>query len=782
MCACAGARKFPLMIIRRYRSARHWVFLLLAASTIAACDSATDTRPAASVPHPQGVLEYLGSMQCAVCHASQYESWSGSHHDLAMQHATADTVIGDFSNASIRVGAIESLFFTRDGRYWVRTDNEAGELAEFEIRYTFGVTPLQQYLIEFSGGRLQTLPLAWDGREKSAGGQRWFHLYAQESITHDDPLHWTGRLQNWNHMCAECHSTDLQKNYDGATQTFDTTWSEINVGCEGCHGPGSQHVAAANAGTLAFTTGLVVDLDDAGRARWQMNSQTGIAQRSELRTRPPQQPESCGRCHSRRAVITGDYHYGRPLLDTHMPALLDEYLYFPDGQIQDEVYVWGSFMQSKMYQAGVTCTDCHDPHTAKLRTAGEPSAICTTCHLASRFAGSDHHKHAPEQVACVDCHMPSRDYMVIDARRDHSFRLPRPDLTISTGSPNACSNCHAEQGPKWADAALNDWYGDSRRAHYANAIHAGRNAAAGANQLLADAAHNTRFPGIARATAVSLIVPPLDSTSAGAIRDALGNADALIRLGALRALQGVAGELRMEGAMALLDDPVRAVRIEAASVLSPARRGLPQSAQAAFNAAEKEYIEAQQAIAERPEAHSNLASIYLARGDAKRAEAALQRALTIEPRAVVARVNLADLYRQLSRDEDARSLLQAGLELDADVAALHHSLGLLRVRVGESRAALAALQRAAILEPGNRRYTYVYAAALNSLGRPADAISAMQDASLVFPGDFDIGWGLATMLYAAGRIDAAREEGLRLQVQYPENPDIAAFLGRLTAP
>ena len=389
------------------------------------------------------------------------------------------------------------------------------------------------------------VPLAWDDRDAADGGQRWFHIYGEESIAHDDPLHWTGREHNWNYMCAECHSTNLQKNFDSGSQTFNSTWSEINVGCEGCHGPGSQHLAAATAGTLAGAMSLLVDLDDTGRAVWKMNTASGIAERTELRTRPPQQPESCGRCHSRRAVIRRDYAYGQPLLDTHMPALLDENLYFADGQIKDEVYVWGSFLQSRMYQAGVTCTDCHDPHTASLKTAGEPSNVCATCHLPSRFASRDHHQHAPEQVVCLDCHMPSRNYMVIDGRRDHSFRLPRPDLTIATGSPNACNACHAEQGPEWANAKLNDWYDDARPAHYAVAIHAGRSTAAGANSLLAGAAHNTTFPGIARATALSLITPPLNSTSIGAIRDGLINADALIRVGALRALQGIPGETRL---------------------------------------------------------------------------------------------------------------------------------------------------------------------------------------------------------------------------------------------
>jgi tetratricopeptide (TPR) repeat protein len=729
----------------------------------------------------QEAPRFVGSKECSACHDEQFKSWKGSHHDLAMQHANSQTVIGDFNDVTVNHGGVESFFFMRDGGFRVRTDNAAGELEEFEILYTFGVTPLQQYLIEFSDGRLQTLPLAWDDRDDTAGGQRWFHVYGEEVIAHDDLLHWTGREQNWNYMCAECHSTELKKNYDLETQSFDTSWSEINVGCEGCHGPGSQHVTLADAGTLTGTMGLAVDLDDAGRAVWIMNPGTGIAERSELRMRQPQQPEACGRCHSRRAAITQEYQYGQALLDTHMPSLLAENLYFADGQIAEEVYVWGSFMQSKMYQAGVSCTDCHDPHTANLKASGEVSTICSTCHLPEKFASAEHHKHQPEQVACVDCHMPSRDYMVVDGRRDHSFRVPRPDLTISTGSPNACESCHEAKGAQWANAILNDWNGGVRPVHYAEAIAAGRSRSAGANALLVDAANNASFPGIARATAVSLIGAPLDSTTVAAIRSGLNNADALLRLGALRALQNAPDELLLQLASPLLTDSVRAVRIETASLLSPARSGLPQAALAAFDAAEKEYIAAQMAIAERPEAHSNLASIFAARGDTRRAELSFQQALRMEPRAVAARANLADLYRRLDRDEEARVLLQAGLELDASNAALTHSLGLLFIRVNRTEDALVELERAAILDPYNSRYVYVYAVALNTFGRSAEAINVLQASRQEFASDFDIGWALITMLRDAGRIDAARREALQLQIQYPESQDVRAFLTSITS-
>ena len=769
------------MNIFRWRFISYAVLILIISSLSGGCDSIVDKPPTEAALSALGSADFVGSVNCSACHTGQFQEWSGSHHDLAMQHASSESVRGDFDNATIRVAGVDSRFFTRDDRFWVTTDNEAGDLAEFEVKYTFGVEPLQQYLIEFSGGRLQTLPLAWDDRDETDGGQRWFHIYGNEAISHDDPLHWTGREQNWNYMCAECHSTKFRKNFDSDTQTFNSTWSEINVGCEACHGPGSRHVANAESGALRGSMGLLVDLDDTGRTAWIMNTTTGIAERSEFRLRPPQQPESCGRCHSRRSVITPEYQYGLSLLDTHMPALLDERLYYPDGQIQEEVYVWGSFLQSKMYQAGVTCTDCHDPHTATLKSTGYTSAICSTCHLPSRFASRDHHQHAAEQVSCVDCHMPSRDYMMIDGRRDHSFRLPRPDLSISTGSPNACNNCHAEKGPEWASARLEEWFGDAKTIHYADAIHAGRNYVAGANSLLVAAANDASYPGIARATSLSLLASPLDSAAVNAIRDGLINADPLIRLGALRALQGVSNQLRMVG-VRLLEDRVRSVRVEAANLLSPVRNSLPQNARAAFNVAEEEYIEAQLAIAERPEAHSNLGAIYVARGDTERAEASYLKALNMEPGAVMARVNLADLYRQTARDADARILLRTGLSLDSDSSVLHHTLGLLLVRTGDTEAALEELERAAVLDTRNRRYAYVYGVALNSLGRADDAINAMRAARLTFPGDFDIGWGLVTMLYESGRTDEALSEGLRLQSEYPEKPDITEFLRRLTDP
>ncbi len=724
---------------------------------------------------------FVGAEVCADCHAKQFADWLGSHHDLAMQQANQHTVLGDFDRSEFKHFKVTSTFFRRDGKYWVRTDNADGELEDFEVKYAYGVTPLQQYLVEFPDGRLQVLPTTWDARPRDEGGQRWFHIYGDELITHTDQLHWTRREQNWNYMCAECHSTRLEKNYSGSTDSFDTRWAEINVACEACHGPGSQHIELVESGALDSGAGFGVDLDDTGETVWQMNVATGIAERSGLPTSPLVQPEACGRCHSRRGVITPDYQFGKPLTDTHLPSLLDEGLYYPDGQIREEVYVYASFLQSKMYRAGVTCTDCHDPHTAGLKTTGNVSNVCATCHLPTKFASSDHHRHSQNEVQCVDCHMPSTNYMVVDPRRDHSFRVPRPILTSSTGSPNACTKCHSDEDARWAANVVDAWYGKKadKAAHFAEAIHAGRLGSLGANAQLIAVINDDNNADIVRATALTLLAAPFADDVAAVIRRDLSNRDPLIRIAALRALEGVLPEYRAQWAASLLGDPIRAVRMQAVRTLSPARATLRQRDQERFSKAELEYISAQLAIAERPESHMNLGNVYAESGDAAKAEESYLLALQMEPHAIRARVNLADLYRQRQRDGEAEQLLRDGIALDDQSAVLHHTMGLVLVRAKKPEAAISELARAANLGTENSLYVHVYAVALNSLGEPHKAITVLEKARETFPADYDISWALATMYRDMGRTTDARAAAKRLSSQFPDDENVRSLLESL---
>ena len=757
----------------------HCLCLLLATFLIVGCDKNAPPRGNVS----DGPATFVGSPSCQSCHDAEYQDWVGSHHELAMQVATADSVLGDFDDASLDYYGAATKFYRRDGNYYVWTADESGQDREFRIDYVFGVEPLQQYLVEFPGGRLQTLAFTWDTRPETDGGQRWFHIYPDEYIAPDDSLHWTGLQQNWNYMCAECHSTNLEMGYDAASDTFNTTYSEISVGCEGCHGPGSQHVELAEAGIESATYGLAVDLDDRGDAAWIMNLATGIAERTERPAQPQQQPESCGRCHARRGIIAPVYEYGQALAHTHIPALLEEGLYFDDGQILDEVYVYNSFLQSRMYRAGVTCTDCHNPHTTKLLTGTNPNDVCAQCHLSTKFATVEHAAHLPEQAGCVDCHMTSRTYMVVDDRRDHSFRIPRPDLTAAIGTPNACSNCHADHDAAWAASAISEWRGPDApppEPHFASALAAARQGFA--NSLLLDVVAEENTPGIARATAVSELAQPYGSREFRTFEVMLGDPDPLVRIAALRQLRTIPAEarLRLPG-VKLLGDPVRGVRIEAASSYAGLSDLLPLEEARAWSRASAEFRTAFESLANRPEALVQLAVFETDEQDVSKAVRLYEQALRIEPRTVTARTNLADTLRRLGEEARAETLLRDGLALDPENAALHHALGLSLVRSGSPDDALVELRRAADLAPDNPRFVYVLGIALNSMDRQAEALQLMHGAYSQFGGDFEIAIGLATLLRESGDQEGALQIAYTLARRHPEDQNVVALLRSLGA-
>jgi len=741
------------------------------------------TSEQSPAPEIDGPATFVGSNNCQSCHEAEYRYWMGSHHELAMQIADANTVLGDFDGASFDYFGTSTQFFTRDDGFYVRTADASGEDREFRIAYAFGVEPLQQYLIEFPGGRLQTLAFTWDTRPESEGGQRWFHQYPDEYIAPDDELHWTGLQQNWNYMCAECHSTNLEMGFDAASDTFNTTYSEISVGCEGCHGPGSKHVEQVDADPANGEKGFEVNLDDHGATSWIMNPDTGIAKRSEARMEPQQQPEACGRCHSRRGIMTPEYEYGEPLAHTHMLALLDENLYFADGQILEEVYVYGSFVQSKMYQAGVTCSDCHNPHSAELVGGANPNEVCSQCHMRTKFATAEHAAHVPEQAACVDCHMTSRTYMVVDDRRDHSFRIPRPDLTESVGAPNACNGCHTDRDAAWADATISEWRGPAApppKAHFATALDAGRHGFA--NTDLLEVVGSSAHPGIARATAVSQLSQPFGSAEFRTLEAALGNPDALIRIAALRQLRSLPPELRMRlpGAR-LLNDPVRSVRIEAASTYAGMSDLLPIEEARAWSRAEDEFRNAYGSLANRPEALAALATFELDEQNITEAIGLYEQALRVEPHAVAARANLADVLRRLGEEGRAEELLREGIALDTGSAALRHALGLSLVRSGEPEAALVELRKAAEFAPDNARHAYVLGIALNSVGKQTEAVQVLRDAHGRFDGNFDIAMVFATVLRDSGDKNGALEIAYTLARRHPEDQNVLALLRSLGA-
>ncbi len=743
-------------------------FATLLSLALAAACSAHEDRPAP---------EFVDDAGCATCHPYQAERWRGSHHDLAMQEATAATVLGAFDDARFESRGVTTRFFRRDARYFVETEGPDGKVGEFEIAYVFGVDPLQQVLVRFPSGKLQCLSIAWDTR---AG--HWFSLYPDERLAPGDPLHWTGPYQRWNGMCADCHSTDLVRGYDVASDAYRTTWREIDVGCQACHGPGAAHVEWAKQREIGdqdeWRNGLVTKL------------RRGAAQ---------EEIDACAPCHSRRIRLTSENTIGAEFLDGFLPERLNERAYHPDGQIEDEVYEWGSFVQSKMHRRGVACSDCHEPHALELLAPGD--GVCLQCHtetpptdrfptlVARRYDTPEHHHHAPdsEGARCVNCHMPARTYMIVDPRRDHSLRIPRPDLTLELGTPNACNGCHAERTPAWAVEALEAWYGAKERPRtFAPAFAAARERDPRALQGLLELVADPEQAAIVRASAVELLRNYPEAWSEErmkeTLRAALADSDALVRACAAGGLDLLAPAERIPLALPLLADPVRAVRVEAARVLAPS--GLAPDARKDFERAAQEFLAVQEAQADMPWSHLNRGVFAADRGDPRTAEEAYRTALRLDPTFLPARFNLANLMNATHRNAEAEEILRAGLGRAADPAGegeLQFSLGLLLAEEQRLDEAAAALSRASELVPDRPRVFTNLGLALRALGRTTEAETALWQARAKDPRDTDALQVLAELALERGEREQALALAEELARLLPDTPWAREFAERIRA-
>ena len=730
-----------------------------------------------------GSATYVGGNTCVGCHQDESEAWRGSHHDLAMQVPSEETVLGDFSGVTFEYYGRSSTFFRRDGAFFVRTQGEDGELNDYRISYTFGASPLQQYLIQFPGGRLQALGVAWDARPRSEGGQRWFHLYPDGDVSPEHPLHWTGPEQRWNSRCAECHSTHLRKNYDPETDRYSTTWSDLDVSCEACHGPGSSHVDWARSSSRetdpeAGAVGLVVDLADRDGGVWALAPGARIAARTPARTARPEL-SVCAPCHSRRQLIAEEDPTGGSPFNTLRPALLDEGLYHSDGQIQGEVYVLGSFLQSAMYASGVTCSDCHDPHSARLRASG--NALCSTCHTAEAYDAPAHHYHEQGSAGaqCVSCHMPEQTYMGIDPRRDHSIRVPRPDLSVTLGVPNACTQCHGDRPPQWAADAVARWYGGDRLPHYGELLARGRQGAPSAGRELAELATDPSQPGIVRATALDLL-GAYPAPAAEVVGQALLDPDPLVRFGAVRASEAIPVEQRFGLVYRALEDSTKLVRTEAASVLASVPRALMPRLDL-LDRVTSEYVDAQLIHADRPEAHLNLGILHAGRGDLEGAQRALENALRVDSTFVPAFVNLADLLGAQGREAEGERLLREAVDRSGGDGAARHALGLSLVRQGRTNEAITEFRAATLADPQNARFAYVYGVALHSGGQVEAAIEFLEETLGEHPFDLAILTALLSFNRDAGDLlEAIRYAEMWVDLA-PDDPGAARELADLRA-
>lgn len=670
-------------------------------------------------PQPVAPATMVDEKQCQGCHSEQVKDWQGSHHQLAMQPASAETMLGDFNNVSVKAEKETVRFFRKDAEFWVNTPGLDGKNADFKVAYTFGIAPLQQYLIEVGEGRLQALGIAWDTEK-----HRWFHLYAGQGVSFKNPLHWSKPSQNANFMCVECHTTGYKRNFDAAANTFASQWNSLGVGCQACHGPASSHLEWTSKKGDLIHAGFAVDLGD-------KNATVEI--------------ETCARCHSRRAPLGDGFTVGKRLMDDYLPSALTRELYALDGKIKDEVFEHGSFAQSKMFDKGVRCSNCHNPHSNELKVPG--NGVCLQCHntagktavagvdgkglQAKNYDSVEHTRHTMGQPGsqCVDCHMPGKFYMGNDFRHDHSFSIPNPERATKLGTPDACLTCHQGKAGDKVIEQFKLWntVSSAQAPRYEESLWLIRNGQPGAAQALYEQLQRSNLPSIQRATLLNeLPLYPSEQALKLATRD-LGNSAPQVRESAVRAISAfLPPPERASLLVPLLNDPVKAVRIVAArDLLSLSRDGFG-SAQKNWDAAIAEYENVQKSLAERAEANLNLAMLYQASGRGGEVEALLRTALKRDPDFFPALVTLAQWLEAAGRGPEAQALLQQGLKEHPDAALLQHTQGLSLVRAGQPAQALVALRKAAQLEPGNAQFGYVLAVALHDSGKVDEACNELE--------------------------------------------------------
>ncbi len=714
--------------------------------------------------------KFVGGKECISCHKPEYDLWKNSNHDNAMSTASDSTVLGDFNNVEVVLNGINHKFYRRDGKFYVYTKGPGGILTEYEIAYTFGVKPLQQYLVPFEKGRFQCLPIAWDTNRK-----KWFDMagmvYPAEDLKPDSWFYWTNQSQNWNGMCAECHSTNLQKNYNLEQDSFNTTWTDIDVNCEACHGPGSEHLEWAK-------------LPEGARDN---DGNKGLILKTSSTT-SKQYIEGCAPCHSRRTSFAPNVHNDPEYYNNHRPQNISPPLYYSDGQILDEDYEFASFTQSKMYMNDVKCSDCHDSHSLKFKFEG--NLLCTQCHRAEEFDTFQHHFHKYKNEAgspvknkfgetipvgdgtlCINCHMPGKYYMGIDYRRDHSIRIPRPDISIRYNSPNACNDCHADKSFQWSEDYIKKYYGENKKPAYGIALSNGYLRKEGADTELIKIIKSELYPEIVRASAITYLSAYNNENVYKVIREMLNNPEPIIRERAVDLFSSTSARELVKFVSPLLSDPVKMVRIAAANRLSDlARENFSEDQYKTFIKVQEEYFNAIMYTADFPSGKYNLANYYFRKQELEIAEKFYTEAIKGDGDFYPAKSNLALLYYSRGRFGEAEKLYLDLIRYNKEYTDGYYQLGLLYAEQKKYKEAALYLEQASLTANANPRIYYNLGILYQYLNDWDRAQKSLQKAYSLLPDDFDIIYALADYNVKREDYDIAMKYAGELKAKFPSNP------------
>jgi len=698
---------------------------------------------------------FLGDQKCKECHQDQFKSWEGSHHDKAMEIADSISILGDFNNQKFTSQGVTSLFYKKENDFYVNTEGPDGKNHEYKIIYTFGITPLQQYIVQFPDGHYQCLRTAWDSVKN-----KWFDLYPDFKVVHSEWLHWSRGGLNWNNMCSDCHSTNVRKNYDQKTHSYNTEFAIINVNCEACHGPGKEHVADVDK--------LGEDYMDSGT--FQMTIETG----------PKELVDQCARCHMRREQFSEAFNFEGTMLDHYYPQLLEAPLYQADGQILDEDYVYGSFTQSKMYQNDVTCTDCHDAHSLNLKFDG--NKLCAQCHVAEKYDSPTHHFHEQntEGAKCINCHMTGRFYMGNDFRRDHSFRVPRPDLSVKYGTPNACAGCHTDKDDKWAAENFTKLFGEVDSIHYSEKLAPGITMQPNGHEGLIELMHDKHQPEIVRASATKVLSNYNAQNFVQDYISLLNDESALVRGASLDVLSGINTTDYNAYFLPLLEDPKRSVRVKAFYALGGMKEiEVPEVYKQNYQKVKKEFWLHLETNADFVGIRMKKGDYFLKQGNLEKAIKHFETAQAIDVLNNQIRINLATLYYNINDFEKAEVAFKTVIEQEPEYGPVYYSLALMYAELNRDEEAIEQLKIAMVKMPDNIRVYY-------NLGLLYDKKLDFKNGEKVLVSGLKVDATNEGLLYALAYLYSKSDQKAkaknivqRLIDLYPNNQQYSNFLNQL---
>ena len=699
---------------------------------------------------------FLGDKTCKECHQDQFKKWKGSHHDKSMDIATPETVLADFKGEVLKSQGVTSTFFKRNGLYFANTEGPDGKNHDYKIEYVFGITPLQQYIVKFPNGHYQCLRQAWDTKKNI-----WYDLYPDFKVVHSEWLHWSRGGLNWNNMCADCHSTNVRKNYKQEDHSYDTKFALINVSCEACHGPGKEHVADVKIQGASY-------------------KDSGTMQMT-LETSPKELVDQCARCHMRREMLTDRFNFEGTMLDHYSPQLITEPTYYADGQILDEDYVYGSFVQSKMYHNNVTCTDCHDPHTLERKFEG--NKLCAQCHSPEKYNTEAHsfHKLGTEGALCINCHMPGKFYMGNDFRRDHSFRIPRPDLSVKYGTPNACIGCHKDKTDEWAAEAVFKRKGAPKENHFSDLLIPGLKGGINAHTSLLKLAKDSIYPEIARASAI--IQLPNYRNQADVRKQLLAflnDKSPLVRASTADALNEISDPANLLYLLPLLNDEKRAVRIKAFGGLAIMNeKNVPQKYKAVYKKVETEYFVYLDGISDFVGGRINRANYILKKGNLQGAIKGYESALNLDNINNLVRTNLANLYYQNGQLIKAENAFKTIIKQEPNYGATYYSYGLLLAELKRIEDAIIQLELATKYMSENPKVFYNLSLLYDGLKKTSKAEETIIRGLKVLPNNESLLYLLAYHYANNGQKEKAKNIALQLVQLFPNNSQYFTFLQQL---